>query len=83
MRLVLAAVVTVAAALIVQELNQRPEPVWLVETTPLYKGHAPNVPDGVVCVEQKFEDGVNVGAEKVVRVTDIGRYKPGDPCPPG
>lgn len=83
MRRVLAAVLVLAAALIVQELNQRPEPVWLVETTPLHKGHAPNVPDGVVCVEQKFEDAVNVGAEKVVRVTDIGRYKPGDPCPPG
>jgi hypothetical protein len=56
---------------------------WVVVTTPNHKGHSPNVPDAVVCAEQKWEDGVNVGREKVVHVADINQYKPGDPCPEG
>lgn len=56
---------------------------WVVATTPNYKGHSPDLPDAVVCVEQKFEDGVNVGREKVVRVADVDQYKPGDTCPEG
>lgn len=56
---------------------------WVVTTTPNYKGHSPNLPDVVVCAEQKWEDGVNVGREKVVHVADINKYKPGDTCPEG
>lgn len=59
------------------------EYAWVVTSTPKYKGHSPNLPDAVVCTEQKFEGGVNVGREKVVRVDDVNRYAPGDTCPEG
>lgn len=82
-RVAAAAACVLVAATIVQNINQRPEAPWLVETTPRHKGHSPNVPNAVVCVEQVFEEGINVGREKVVPVDDVGLYNPGDPCPAG
>lgn len=81
-RLALAGLLVFLAAGAVHAINANQHP-WVVETTPLYKGHSPNLPNAVVCVEQKFEDGVNVGREKVVPVDDVSKYKQGDPCPAG
>lgn len=82
-RYAFAALAVVAAAATVQIVGDHEAP-WLVKTTPLYKGHSPNVADAVVCEEQKWDaDRVNIGREKVVHVADVAQYRPGDPCPAG